>query len=61
MANAIKKTTVTNNGTLTDSDIAYIEEMAAFYGITLDEAYQRFLSGNIDGLEIEDDELEEEY
>lgn len=44
---------------LTDEDSDYIEEMAGFYGITLDEAFKRFVSGNIDGITI-DDELETE-
>lgn len=46
--------------TLDDADIAHIEEMAAFYGITRDEAYQRFCSGAIDGVIIEDEVFEDD-
>lgn len=41
--------------TLSDEDADYIEEMSGFFGITLDQAYQRFVTGNIDGIELDED------
>lgn len=41
--------------TLSDEDADYIEEMSGFFGITLDEAYQRFVTGNIDGIELDEE------
>ncbi|WMJ24294.1 hypothetical protein RBG61_06415 [Paludicola sp. MB14-C6] len=49
----------TNYYTPTEDDIAYVDEMATFYNIPREEALERFLSGNIEGNELTEDEIAE--
>ncbi len=44
---------------LTDEDITYIEDMANFYDITREEALERFLTGNIEGNVLTEEEIAE--
>ncbi len=44
---------------LTGADIQYIEDMANFYEISREDALERFLTGNIEGNVLTEDEISE--
>lgn len=43
---------------LTEEDVQYIEDMEVFYEITREEALERFMTGNIDGVELSEEDIE---